>query len=155
MTTVMVIFMLLNNESSLSNLFLTRKGRIWYHTPINDNEIQRVESIKFLGVSLDEHLFWKEHIRYTENKVTKSIGLLYRTMSFLGKHSLLTLYFSYFHTYLNYLNLSWASTNRANLKKLQSQKNMRFELLIVKHTLSALKNFWTHRRYYPYISWIF
>ena len=96
---------------------------------------------KFLGVSLDEHLSWKGHIRYTENKVTKSIGLLYRAMSFLGNHSLLTLYYSYFHTYLNYLNLSWASTNLANLKKLQSQKNMQFELLIVKHTLSTLKNF--------------
>ena len=74
-----------------------------------------VGSIKFLGVILDEHLTWKEHIRYTENKVAKSIGLLYGAKSFLGKHSLLTLHYSYIHTYLNYANLSWASTNRSNL----------------------------------------
>ena len=79
-------------------------------------------SIKFLGVILDEHLTWKEHIRYTENKVAKSIGLLYGAKSFLGKHSLLTLHYSYIHTYLNYANLSWASTNRTNLKKLLSQQ---------------------------------
>ena len=35
---------------------------------INNYEIQRAESIKFLGVSLDEHLSWKEHIKYNENK---------------------------------------------------------------------------------------
>ena len=89
---------------------------------INDKEIERVGSIKFLGVLLDEHLSWKEHIRYTENKITKNIGLLYRAKPFLGKHSLLTLYYSYIHTYLNYANLSWASTNRTNLKKLLSKQ---------------------------------
>ena len=89
---------------------------------INDKEVERVGSIKFLGVLLDEHLSWKEHIRYIENKIAKNIGLLYRAKTFLGKHSLLTLYYSYIHTYLNYANLTWASTNRTNLKKLQSQQ---------------------------------
>ena len=68
-------------------------------------------SIKFFGVLLDEHLSWKEHLRYTENKVTKSIGLLYSAKPFLGKHSLLTLYYSYIHTYLNNPNLPRASTH--------------------------------------------
>ena len=89
---------------------------------INDKEVERVGSIKFLGVLLDEHLSWKEHIRYTENKIAKSIGLLYRAKPFLGKHSLLTLYYSYIHTHLNYGNFSWVRTNRTNLKKLLSQQ---------------------------------
>ena len=88
----------------------------------DDDEVERVGSIKFVGVLLDEHLSWKEDIRYTENKIAKSIGLLYRAKPFLGKHSLLTLYHSYIHTDLNYANLSWANTNRTNLKKLLSQQ---------------------------------
>ena len=32
---------------------------------INDNEVERVESIKSLEVLLDEHLSWKEHIRHS------------------------------------------------------------------------------------------
>ena len=82
---------------------------------INDKEVERVASIKFLRVLLllDEHLSRKEHIRYIENKIAKNIGLLYRAKTFLGKHSLLTLYYySYILTYLNYAYLSWASTNR-------------------------------------------
>ena len=88
---------------------------------IKKHKVERVKSIKFLGVLLDENLSWKDHIKYIENKVAKNIGLLYRAELFLDKNSLLTLYYSYIHTYLNYANLSWGSTNRTNLKKLLSQ----------------------------------
>ena len=50
-----------------------------------------------------------------------NIGLLYWAKLFLDKNLLLTLYYSYIHTYLNYANLSWGSTNRTSLKKLISQ----------------------------------
>ena len=67
----------------------------------------------------------KGHIKYTENRVAKDIGLLYRAKLFLDKNLLLTLYYSYIHTYLNYANLSRGSTNRTNLKKLLSQPYLR------------------------------
>ena len=69
-------------------------------------KVERVKSIKFLDVLLDENLSWKDHIKFIENKVTKNIGLLYWTKLFLDKNSLLTLYYSYIHTYLSYANLS-------------------------------------------------
>ena len=64
---------------------------------INHNDVERMRSITLHGVLLAEHLSWKERTRYTENKVAKSIGLLYRAKPpFLGKHSLLTLYYLIF-----------------------------------------------------------
>ena len=39
---------------------------------IDNYEIQRTESIKFLGVLLEEKLSWKEHIKYSENKIAKN-----------------------------------------------------------------------------------
>ena len=45
---------------------------------INNHVIERQEFIKFLGVLLDENLNWKEHIKYTENKKAKNLGLLYK-----------------------------------------------------------------------------
>ena len=52
---------------------------------IKKHKVERVESIKFLGVLLDENLSWKDHIKYIENKVAKNIGLLYRPKLFLEK----------------------------------------------------------------------
>ena len=49
---------------------------------IKKHKVEKVKSIKFLGVLLDENLSWKEHIKYNENKVAKNIGLLYRAKLF-------------------------------------------------------------------------
>ena len=40
---------------------------------INDKEIERVTSIKFLGVLTDEHLTWKKHITVIEKKFRSSL----------------------------------------------------------------------------------
>ena len=69
----------------------------------------------FLGVLLDEKLSWKDNIKHIENKVAKNISLLNRTKLFSDKKSLLS------YT-LNYVSLSWGSTNRTNLKKPINQK---------------------------------
>ena len=45
---------------------------------IKISEVQREESIKCLGVLLDQHLTWKEHIKLTENKIAKNIDIVYK-----------------------------------------------------------------------------
>ena len=69
---------------------------------INDREIKRITSIKYLGVLIDEHLTWKEHIAVIENKVSKNLGLLHRARRVLDSTALKNLYFSFIHSYLNY-----------------------------------------------------
>ena len=83
---------------------------------IGSKSIKKTSSIKFLGVMLDEHISWKDHIK-TANKFAKNIGLIYRASYFLNEHSLKTIYFSYIHSYLNYANIAWASTYVTKLKK--------------------------------------
>ena len=80
-------------------------------------EIKRAESIKWLTVLLDENSTWEPHIKYIENKVAKGIGLLFKAKPFLNKQFLLTLYYSYMHSYINSGNVAWGSTYITNLKK--------------------------------------
>ena len=56
---------------------------------ISNHVIERQEFIKFLGVLLDENLNWKEHIKYTENKIAKNLGLLHKARPFLERNALL------------------------------------------------------------------
>ena len=88
---------------------------------ISNHVIERQEFIKFLGVLLDENLNWKEHIKYTENKIAKNLGLLYKARLFLERNALLALYYSYIQTYINYANIAWGSTCRTNLIKINRQ----------------------------------
>ena len=111
---------------------------------INNSEIARTESIKFLGVLLDENLSWKTHIKYIENKISKNIGILFKARPFLNKKSLLSLYYSYIHSYINYGSVSWGSTCRTNLKKINSQQKHALRIIFNKskfeHTNELFKS---------------
>ena len=86
--------------------------------------MKRGPSIKFFGILLDENLSWKEHLKMMENEIAKNVGLIYKVKPFLNKDSLLALYFSYIHSYINYANLVWGSTHRTYLRKINSKKRV-------------------------------
>lgn len=106
---------------------------------ICNNEIKQSESIKFLGVFLDENLSWKEHIKYTENKIAKNTGLLFRAKPYLNKRCLLSLYYSYIHTYISYANIAWGSTYVSNLKKINSQQKHAIRIIYNKNKYESVQ----------------
>ena len=73
--------------------------------------------LKFPGVILDEHLIWKKHIQLTENKISENVGALYKTSKLINSKCFPRIYFS-FYSYINYVKITWASTNKPKLKKL-------------------------------------
>ena len=87
---------------------------------VNDSPIKREKAIRFLGIIIDENLTWKNHISTIENKISKNIGLLYKFL--LNEKCLKRIYFAFIHSYLNYGNISWASTKRYKLKKPYNQQ---------------------------------
>ena len=69
---------------------------------IDNNVIERVKETVFLGVILDEHLSWKPHILGVSRKISKSIGIIYKSSFCLPKTSLRSLYYSLVYPYLTY-----------------------------------------------------
>ena len=145
------LFKVVNNElvnikywftANKLSLNVERTKHLFFHKPskkddiplcqtkliINNYEIQRKESIKFFGVLLDQHLTWKEHLKLTENKIAKTIGILYKARPYLELKNLtmhLPLICSLIplcHLYIHYASTAWCSTNRTYLKKRQSQQ---------------------------------
>ena len=94
---------------------------------INNQEMKRASNTKFLGVLLDENLSWKEHL-----KLQKALDC--KAKPFLDKDSLLSLCFSYIHSYIYYANLAWASTHKTNLKKIHSQQKHALRIVYNKDT---------------------
>ena len=103
---------------------------------ISYSEIERSECLKFLGVLLDENLCWKEDIRYIEIKIAKSIVLLFKTKPDIDKHSPLSLYHCYIHSYMNYGNIAGGSTTRTNLKKIYRQQKLTIPIVYSKDRLT-------------------
>ena len=92
------LFTVVNNElvnikdwftANKLSLYVEKTKYSFFHKPSKKDDIplclpkQRKESIKFLGVLLDQHLTRKEHIKRNENKITKNIVLLHKARPYL------------------------------------------------------------------------
>ena len=79
-----------------------------------------------------------------EIKISKNIGILFKVRSFLNKESLLSLYYSYIHSNINYDSFSWGSTCRTNLKKINIQQKHALPIIFNKskfeHTNELFKS---------------
>ena len=73
-------------------LFGNRKQNEDLDITINNVKIDRVYVTKFLGVLIDSNLNWKEHIDGINNKISKSIAIIYKASKILNINSLYTLY---------------------------------------------------------------
>ena len=69
---------------------------------INGMNIERVYVTKFLGVHIDSHLNWGEHINHIKSKISKNVSIMRRVKHVLIKSALYSLYSTLVMPYLNY-----------------------------------------------------
>ena len=103
---------------------------------INDTEIKRKQSIKFLGVLVDEHLTWKNHIELLETKIAKNIGVLYKASKLLNFKCLKNIYFALIHSYINYANIAWGSSYRTGLNNIMLKQKQAARIILHKDRLT-------------------
>ena len=80
--------------------------------------ISRTNTAKFLGVIIDETLSWKNHINNIKGKISKNIGIIKRLKYKLPEKTLNTLYNTLVFPYFNYCNIIWANNKPTRLKSL-------------------------------------
>ena len=85
---------------------------------INSTYIKHVESHKFLGVTIDNKLSFSPHISEISNKISKSIGIMFKLSQYLPSQTLLNIYYSLAHSYLMYCNTIWGGTYDTHLQPL-------------------------------------
>lgn len=56
------------------------------------NLLKRATCTKFLGVKIDQHLNWDLHIEELSRKITKSIGIIFKSRYFLPTNVMTSLY---------------------------------------------------------------
>ena len=76
-------------------------------------DLDNKECVKYLGVLINNHLSWRNHINYISTKLSKTIGLFAKLRHSVPQHTLITLYWS-----LNYGIIAWGQTLKTLLNKL-------------------------------------
>ncbi len=124
----------LNTSKTKFILFKSSNKRIKHNTitSINGQPIKQVKNTTFLGVIIDEHLTWNDHIDLIMKKVIKSTGIISKIRHFTNFNTLKLVYYALVYPYLTYGNLIWGNTYRKRLQKLINIQKKIIRLMMFK-----------------------
>ena len=115
--------MVLNTAKTKIMLITTRQK--WLHISTedmaltyNDETLNNISDDKILGVQVDDHLLFSNHIDKIARKITSNIWLLSRIKGFLNKEHRVQFYKSFIQPHLDYCNIVWRNASQNNLLRL-------------------------------------
>ena len=120
-------------------LFDNSRGHSNIQVMLDGIKIKQVQVIKFLGIYIDDKLTWKHHIEHLSNKISKSIGIIYKVRHTLNKKWKLNLYKIFILPYLNYCNIIWATTYKTSIKPLLVKQKRALKIALNLHYLTPSK----------------
>ena len=121
----------LNDEKTKYMLFSYRKQIQLPDIKIGNYKILQTECTKFLGIFIDNNLTFKNHISYIRQKISKSIGVLYKLNKYLPSSVLYKLYYALVFPYFLYGIEAWHATYDNITKPL---------FILQKKTIRAINN---------------
>ena len=136
--------MLNNVQKSNFIIFKSHKKKLKkrLNLQLNNEMLQCVEHTKFLGIIIDQHLTWKNHINYVTKKIIRTTGVLCRIRFYISQPLLRMLYHSLIYPHLHYGNIVWANTYPTRLEKLfKLQKKILRVITFSSYTATSLPLF--------------
>ncbi len=85
---------------------------------IDGVNIERVNEIKFLGITIDNKISWKWHINHVHSKISRSIAVLNKAKQVLDTKSLHILYCFLVLPYLTYCSEVWGNNYKTSFHSL-------------------------------------
>ncbi len=107
---------------------------------MGDCSIERVTTMKYLGVMLDDHLTFNDHIDYAHNKASKKLGILRKSREYLDQSTSLLLYKSLVLPHLDYCDLVYMCTTLHNLNRLQLVQNQACRTILMAPKETSTQN---------------
>ena len=107
--TVYAVFNLVENSRMTENCAI-----------INGQTIKTVSQYKYLGVAIDRHLTWNDHINYAASKANRQVALLKLSKYLLLQQARIMFYKSLIRPLLEYCSVAWCNSSTSTLRKLKS-----------------------------------
>ena len=106
-------------------IFHTSKKKLPFNVTLklNRKAILQKGHIKYLGITVDEHLNWKEHILNVSKKISRNAGILCKLRNYVNLKLLKTIYYSLIYSYIVYGIQVWGSAGLSLLDKILIVQN--------------------------------
>ena len=114
----------LNVGKSVHMIFCKKKN-VDTSIKLGNTELPRVESVKFLGMWLDQNLTWDEHLSKLKSRMRRNMTMLQVGVNLLDIHSKNILYYAQIYSHLSYVLPLWgnmiSTTKMDCIQKLQNK----------------------------------
>ena len=96
----------------------------------NNMQIERVESLRLLGLFIDETLNFSKHIAHINSQLVPFMFALKRIRHFISEKTAIVLYFAYIQSKLSFMNVIWQAAPKYLLESLEilQRKSLRIVL---------------------------
>ena len=111
----------INDEKS--SLMMTNEKNTCDHLEILNHKLKISESLKYLGVYLDNQLNFKEHIKQVKIKLTQVSAAMFQFKKIFRRPTLVKLYKTYVQPIVQYVVLVYGCGNKTDLKKIDWAQN--------------------------------
>ena len=85
----------------------------------HNKRTSETKPVKCLGVLIDSHLNWKEHIQNLSKKLSKSIGIICKIRHYVSSQILIQLYHAIIYPFLTYGCMVWGNNYITNIKPIE------------------------------------
>lgn len=102
------------SKTKLMQFHTRRRNPKILNVNFENQRIDEVQSIKFLGVTLDSFCSWNDHIKDLCSRINRFVFALRRISQVVSKEAALTSYYGYIHSILQYGITMWGRSSNTD-----------------------------------------
>ena len=132
-----------------------KNNSIIFHTPntrltqnlnfyLKNTKIERVKSVRFLGIVINKNLSLKPHMKLLQNEIRICTEIVKKIKSYLNMKVLAMLFNSMIISHLSFCNLIWCNGNKTALNNLQRTVNKFVRLIFYLNRSDSVQTVMQH-----------
>ena len=93
------------NYKKTNYIIITKRktNQSLFKIKIGQNEIIQKDSVKYLGIIIDNKMNWTQHINYLNYKLCKGLWVISKLKKYVNTHTLKIIYYSLIYSHLKYI----------------------------------------------------
>jgi hypothetical protein len=143
-------FLVANSNKTKYVLFHNRKYQEYFiinplHIQFKNSIINRVESIRLLGLQIDENLNFHAHVNSIQAKIVPFLYALKRIRSFITEKTAMSMYFAYINSRFEYMICLWGTTPKYLMDSIEILQRKALRIVLKKNYLCSKNELYSEK----------
>ena len=101
---------------------------------LNGKRLYPTDSVRYIGVKIDDKLNWKSHVNTIAKKLNRANAMLYKVRDFVNANILKSVYYALLESHINYACTIWGQ-NISTINYFYILQRRHLELSILKSVI--------------------